>query len=78
MVQQANRTESVVNCSAYKDGCKVSDIEIKDIRDVLQKPNQFVWIGLHEPSTETLVKFQQELGLHELAIEDEQWKQQFH
>ena len=70
MVQQANRTESVVNCSAYKDGCKVSDIEIKDIRDVLQKPNQFVWIGLHEPSTETLAKFQHELGLHELAIED--------
>ena len=70
MVQQANRTESVVNCSAYKDGCKVSDIEIKDIRGVLQKPNQFVWIGLHEPTTETLAKFQKELGLHELAVED--------
>ena len=70
MVQQANSTESVVNCSAYVDGCKVSDIEIKDIRDVLQKPNQFVWIGLHEPSTEMLAQFQHELGLHELAIED--------
>ena len=43
---------------------------MKDIRDVLQKPNQFVWIGVYEPSTETLAKFQQELGLHELAIED--------
>ena len=63
-------TESVVNCSAYEDGCKVSDIEIKDIRDVLQKPNQFVWIGLHEPGTEMLMKFQHELGLHELAVED--------
>ena len=70
MVQQANITESVVNCSAYMEGCKVSDIEIKDIRDVLKRPNQFVWIEPHEPSTETLAKFQQELGLHELAIED--------
>ena len=63
-------TESVVNCSAYEDGRKVSDIEIKDIREVLEKPNQFVWIGLHEPGTEMLMKFQRELGLHELAVED--------
>ena len=27
-------------------------------------------IGLHEPTTETLAKFQKELNLHELAIED--------
>ncbi len=69
-LHRMERSESIVNCSAYKDGSKVSDIEIKDIRDELQKPNQFIWIGLHEPGAETLDKFQRELGLHELAIED--------
>jgi len=69
-VYQMTRNESVVNCSAYQDGRKLSDIDIVDIHDVLLRPNQFVWIGLHEPSTELLAKFQRELGLHELAVED--------
>ncbi|MBD0279316.1 MAG: magnesium/cobalt transporter CorA, partial [Flavisolibacter sp.] len=32
--------------------------------------NQFVWIGLHEPSEEVLNRVQSEFGLHDLAIED--------
>jgi magnesium transporter len=37
---------------------------------VLKESNQFVWIGLHEPSEEILNKVQKEFGLHELAVED--------
>ena len=36
----------------------------------LKKPNQFVWIGLQEPSEDVLKQVQEEFGLHELAVED--------
>ncbi len=60
----------VVNCAAYSDGRRVANVEIHNINEVLRQPEKFVWIGLHEPSTETLVKIQREFCLHDLAIED--------
>jgi magnesium transporter len=60
----------VVNCAAYVDGCRVSDVEIEDVSEVLQVPDRFVWIGLHEPSEELLREIQKEFGLHDLAVED--------
>ncbi len=67
-----NSNETIVNCAVYKEGTKVSDVELKDIQEALSHPGQFVWIGLHEPDTGTITKIQQEFGLHELAIEDTQ------
>ncbi len=60
----------VVNCAAYLDGRRVANVEISNIHEVLEHPEQFLWVGLHEPSEEILEKFQKEFNLHDLAIED--------
>lgn len=61
----------VVNCIAYRsDGSRIGDITIDAISDVLQQPDTFVWVGLHEPDEKLLEKLQEEFGLHDLAIED--------
>lgn len=62
--------DAVVNCAAYCEGRRVASVEIGNIGEVLKKPDQFVWIGLHEPDTEMLKLIQREFGLHDLAIED--------
>jgi magnesium transporter len=43
---------------------------VSNVHEVLRDPNQFVWIGLHEPSEEILSSVQKEFGLHDLAVED--------
>ena len=49
-VRRMNESETgVVNCAAYADGCKVGDVPLDDISEVLKVPGHFVWIGLHEP-----------------------------
>ncbi len=61
----------LVNCIAYgKDGRKLRDVALDDISEVLQYPDQFIWVGLHEPDETLLGKLQEEFGLHDLAIED--------
>ncbi|MEI6409494.1 MAG: magnesium/cobalt transporter CorA [Bacteroidota bacterium] len=60
----------IVKCAAYHDGIRVADVQLNQVHEVLKQPDQFIWIGLHEPSEETLAEVQQEFGLHELAIED--------
>jgi magnesium transporter len=61
----------VVNCIAYhKDGSRIGDVTLDAISDVLAQSGTFVWVGLHEPDEELLLKLQEEFGLHDLAIED--------
>ena len=61
----------LVNCVAYgSDGRKVRDVSLDDISEVLKNPDQFIWVGLHEPDEPLLSKLQQEFDLHDLAIED--------
>jgi len=60
----------VVNCASYINGRRVANVEISNIGEVLQHPEQFVWVGLHEPGEETLQQFQKAFCLHDLAIED--------
>lgn len=62
--------DSVINCAAYSEGRKVSDVTIAEISEVLKEPDKFIWIGLHEPGEEMLKTIQNEFGLHDLAIED--------
>ena len=61
---------SVVNCVAYRAGARREDISLDAISDVLDEPEGFVWLGLHEPDEALLEKLQEEFGLHDLAIED--------
>lgn len=60
----------VVNCVAYQDGKKVRDITVEEISDFMEKPDAFVWLGLHEPDEQLMRKVQEEFGLHDLAVED--------
>jgi len=61
----------IVNCVAYSaDGRKLRDISIAEISDILETPDQWVWVGLREPTEELLETLQEEFGLHELAVED--------
>ncbi|HEX7769533.1 MAG TPA: magnesium/cobalt transporter CorA [Dokdonella sp.] len=61
----------VVNCVAYSaDGRRLRDITIEEISDVVATRDQWVWVGLHEPTEQLLDKLQEEFGLHELAVED--------
>lgn len=69
--QTASGQAMVVNCVAYRtDGQRIGDISLDAISDVLQQPDTFVWVGLHEPDEPLLLKLQEEFDLHDLAIED--------
>lgn len=60
----------IVNCATYLDGRRIANVEIDQISGILKNPDQFVWVGLHEPGEELLQMVQKEFGLHDLAIED--------
>jgi magnesium transporter len=61
----------VVNCIAYdRQGHRLPEITLDEISDVLEQPDTFVWVGLHEPDEPLLAKLQEEFNLHDLAVED--------
>jgi magnesium transporter len=60
----------VVNCAAYAAGRRLVDVRLKEVGEMLKHPNQFIWIGLHEPEEELLREVQLQFGLHDLAVED--------
>ncbi len=60
----------LINCVAYQEGKKLSDISIDDISEYIQIPECFVWVALKEAEPAELDQMQQEFGLHELAVED--------
>jgi magnesium transporter len=60
----------LINCAAYQDGRKLSDIRKEDIRSYLVMPGCFVWVALKDATTDELTEMQQQFGLHELAVED--------
>lgn len=64
---------SVVNCVVYnrKTGAKVGDIPLDQVSEALEEsPDQFVWVGMHEPDAVEMKLVEEEFGLHELAVED--------
>ena len=69
--QPQTRAEMVRACVHYRDGRKVSDLDIEAISDVLEVDDgSFVWVGLYEPDADLLMKMQEEFDLHPLAVED--------
>lgn len=60
----------IVNCAAYLDGHRIANVRVDELSEVLKHPEEFIWVGLHEPDEETLSQFQKQFQLHELAIED--------
>lgn len=61
---------TTITCAVYKKGIRQSDVPIEEIQSVLNIPDTFVWLGLHEPDEPLLQTLKKELGLHELAVED--------
>jgi magnesium transporter len=64
--------KEIINCAAYSQGRRIAGVELSDVHEVLKEANQFVWIGLHEPSEDILGQVQKEFSLHDLAVEDAQ------
>jgi magnesium transporter len=60
----------LINCVAYQEGKKLSDIPVEDISEYLKQPDCFVWVALRDPDPTELAKMQEEFDLHELAVED--------
>src|SRR3984893_12552466 len=60
----------LVNCVAYQEGTKLSDIPKEDISEYVKRPDCFVWFGLKDPTPDELEEMREEFGLHELAVED--------
>ena len=60
----------LINCVAYQDGKKLSDIPVQDISEYILRPGCFVWVALRDASEAELDQMQEEFGLHELAVED--------
>jgi len=60
----------LINCVAYQDGKKLSDIPVEDISEYVSHPDCFVWVALREAEPRELEQMQHEFSLHELAVED--------
>ncbi|MGJ9417793.1 magnesium/cobalt transporter CorA [Massilia sp. CMS3.1] len=60
----------LINCVAYQEGKKLSDIPVEDISEYLKQPDCFVWVALRDPDAAELATMQEEFSLHELAVED--------
>ena len=46
--------KEIINCATYADGRRIADVELPHVHEVLKSNDQFVWIGLHEPSDDIL------------------------
>lgn len=60
----------LINCVAYQEGKKLSDVPVADISEYLKQPETFVWVALRDPDKEEIAVMQEEFSLHELAVED--------
>jgi magnesium transporter len=60
----------LINCVAYQEGKKLSDIPVEDISEYLKQPDTFVWVAQRDPAPADIMLMQEEFGLHELAVED--------
>ena len=60
----------LVNCAAYQEGRKRADIDRRDIKAYVGRPDCFVWVALRDPSDGELQEMKEEFGLHPLAVED--------
>lgn len=60
---------TVAACYRYRDGRRIEAVPFNAVT-VPQPDNEFLWIGLHNPSTEELSLLQERFSLHELSIAD--------
>ena len=61
---------TVIAARLYRDGKMVADIDLAKPIPHVDKPGDFIWIGMHEPDDGALKRIQEHFGLHPLAVED--------
>jgi len=62
----------IINCVAYQNGRRLTNIPVSEIHSYISQPDCFVWVALNDATAEELQAMQQEFGLHNLALEDAQ------
>ena len=62
----------IVNCCVYsrKSGEFIERIDLDEVSRTLANKGQFIWLGLYDPSIETIEAVQKAFDIHELALED--------
>ncbi|HSN18826.1 MAG TPA: magnesium/cobalt transporter CorA [Gammaproteobacteria bacterium] len=60
----------LINCAAYQEGKKLTEIRKDEIAEWLRKPGCFVWVALRDPDPAEMAEMKAQFGLHELAVED--------
>ncbi len=61
----------IVDCAVYEDGRRQDgDLALGEAFRKCQGNEEFVWLGLYEPTQEEFESVQREFELHELAVED--------
>ena len=60
----------LVNCVAYQEGRKLADIDRREIKSYVSRPDCFVWVALKDPTDVELSEMREEFDLHPLAVED--------
>jgi len=60
----------LVNCAAYRQGRKLADVPLSEVKKYTSMPDTFVWVALRDPEPAELETLQAEFDLHDLAIED--------
>ncbi|WP_373475996.1 magnesium and cobalt transport protein CorA [Sphingorhabdus sp.] len=61
---------TVIAARLYRDGKMVADIDLTKPIPHVDKPGEFIWIGMHEPDDGSLKRIQEHFCLHPLAVED--------
>jgi len=60
----------LISCVVYRDGQKLTEIPVDQVKQYVAEPGNVVWVALKEPADDTLEQLQSQLGLHPLAVED--------
>ncbi|WP_193605818.1 magnesium/cobalt transporter CorA [Nocardioides dongkuii] len=64
----------IVDIALYRDGARVEldgcTADLEPVRRRADQPGDFVWVGLHQPTTEELTEVAATFDLHPLAVED--------
>jgi magnesium transporter len=62
----------VIDCAHYKDGVRQNEgvLGLDEASTCVKAEDEFVWLGVHDPTPELLAEIQRRFDLHDLAIED--------
>lgn len=71
---QAYAGPVIVDNALYRNGvrvdCGTATSDLAGVRALVTDPDDFVWVGLHEPTAEELATVAELFDLHHLAVED--------